>query len=124
MEKEALVNAALLSLNDLPWEPFGGKTIGIFRKPLSAAKFGSGFKAVLTLAKPGGVFPDHVDPYTHIFFILEGQGEAMVEGQSLPLKTGGALTVPAGRIHAYRNPGPADLLLITINIYEGVEGSP
>ncbi|MCX5913251.1 MAG: hypothetical protein NTV04_15130 [Deltaproteobacteria bacterium] len=42
-----------------------------------------------------------------------------MEGQRIPLREGTALTVLAGKKHGYRNPGPADLLLITINIYEG-----
>ena len=114
-------NSEWLGLNELPWEPFGGKTRDIFRKSLSATSFPSGFKASLTLAKPGGEFPDHVDPCTHIFYILEGEGEAFVERQKIPLREGTALTVLAGKKHGYRNPGPADLLLITLNIFEGGE---
>ena len=110
-----------LRLDELSWEPFGGKTKGIFRKSLSTTPFPSGFKASFTLAKPGGQFPEHMDPYTHIFYILEGEGEASVEGQAIPLKKGTALTVAAGKRHSYRNSSPADLLLITLNIYEGGE---
>jgi len=114
-------NSEWLKLNELPWEPFGGKTKDVFRKSLSATVFPSGFKASLTLAKPGGEFPDHVDPYTHIFYILEGEGEAFVQNQKVPFRKGIALTVLAGKKHGYRNRRPADLLLITINIFEGGE---
>ncbi len=107
----------LIELNEDPWEPFGGNTKEIFRKSLSTAVFPSGFRASLTLAKPGAEFPDHIDPYGHIFYILEGQGEAWVDGQTFLLKKGTALTVPAGEKHGYRNPGNEDLLLITLNIY-------
>ena len=107
-----------LQLNEAPWAPFGGKTRGIFRKSLFAVAFPSGFNASLTLAKPGGEFPEHVDSYTHVFYILEGEGEAFVEGQRIPLNSGTALTVLAGKRHGYRNPSPKDLLLITLNIYE------
>jgi mannose-6-phosphate isomerase-like protein (cupin superfamily) len=44
-----------------------------------------------------------------------------VEGQRILFNKGTALTVPAGKKHRYRNPGPADLLLITLNIFEGGE---
>jgi len=107
-----------LKLEDLPWELFGGKTREIYRKSLSAQVFPSGFKASLTLAKPGGEFSDHVDPYTHIFYVLEGEGEATVEGERIPWEKGTALTVPAGKKHGYRNTAKKDLLLITLNIYE------
>jgi quercetin dioxygenase-like cupin family protein len=107
----------LMKLEEISWDPFGGQTREIFRKSLSAKAFPSGFKASLTLAKPGGDFPDHVDPYTHIFYILEGEGEASVEGQKIALRKGVALTVEAGKRHGYRNPGKTDLLLITLNIF-------
>ncbi len=116
-------NPELLILDRLPWEPFGGKTKGIFRKSLSSMTFPSGFKASLTLANPAGEFPEHIDPYTHIFYLLEGEGEASVEGQTIPLKKGTALTVAAGKRHGYKNSGPGDLLLITLNISEGGEKS-
>ena len=107
-----------LDVEKSPWEPFGGKTKDIFRKSLSAKSFPSGFKASLTLAQPGGEFPEHEDPYAHIFFILEGEGEAVLEGRKIPFRKGTALTVEAGQKHSYRNVGPADLLLITLNIFE------
>ena len=114
-------NDGWLKLDEVPWESFGGKTKNIFRKSLSSLNFPSGFKASLTLAKPGGEFPEHVDPYSHIFYILEGEGEASVDGQKIPLKKGTALTVTAGKKHGYRNSGPGDLLLITLNLFEGGE---
>jgi quercetin dioxygenase-like cupin family protein len=112
------VKSEVIHLDEIPWEPFGGQTKEIFRKSLSAKAFPSGFKASLTLARPGGEFPDHVDPYSHIFYILEGKGEASVEGQTIALRKGDALTVEAGRKHGYRNSGQTDLVLITLNIFE------
>ncbi len=108
----------ILHVEEQPWEPFGGQTKDIFRKPLSLAKFASGFKAFLTLAKPGGEFPEHIDPYSHIFYILEGEGEAVVAEGKYSFKKGDALTVSAGVKHGYRNNGPKNLLLITLNIFE------
>jgi len=119
--RKAMGDSGCRQLDEIPWEPFGGNTESIFRKSLTSMTFPSGFKASLTLAKAGGVFPDHADPYSHIFYILEGQGEASVEGQVIPLKKGTALTVLAGKKHGYRNTGPGDLLLLTLNIYEGGE---
>jgi len=72
-------NFKILHLDEQPWESFGGQTKDIFRKSLSPAKFPSGFKASLTLAKPGGEFPEHIDPYSHIFYILEGEGEGAAQ---------------------------------------------
>jgi quercetin dioxygenase-like cupin family protein len=120
LRREEKMNLEILhrQLDDLPWEAFGGKTREIYRKSLSKQSFPSNFKANLTLAKPGGEFPDHVDPYTHIFYILEGEGEAFVEEERFPWRKGTALTVPAGKKHGYRNTGKTDLVLITLNLYE------
>jgi len=107
----------LIDLNEIPWEPFGRDTEEIFRKNLCHLTFPSGSRASLTLAKPGGLFPDHVDPYGHIFYILEGEGEAWIEGETFPFRKGISLSVPAGKKHGYRNCGSKDLLLITINLY-------
>jgi quercetin dioxygenase-like cupin family protein len=117
-EKWVSAKSELIHLDEIPWESFGGLTREIFRKSLSARAFPSGFKASLTLARPGGEFPDHVDPYTHIFYILEGEGEASVEGQTIALRKGDALTVQAGKRHGYRNSGQTALVLITLNIFE------
>ncbi|OGP98553.1 MAG: hypothetical protein A2Z51_04500 [Deltaproteobacteria bacterium RBG_19FT_COMBO_52_11] len=108
----------LIHLDGLPWEPFGGGTKGIFRKILSVMTFPSGFKAALTLAKPDGEFPEHIDPYTHIFYILEGEGEVLLEGRKIPMKRGDSLTVKAGKKHGYRNKKQTDFILITLNIFE------
>lgn len=111
-------NFEILHLEEQPWEPFGGQTKNIFRKSLTLTKFPSGFRASLTLAKPGGEFPEHIDPYSHIFYILEGEGEAVVAGEKYSFKKGDAFTVMAGEKHGYRNNGAKDLLLITLNIFE------
>lgn len=113
-----IIISELIRSGEIPWEPFGGQTRGIFRKSLSATSFPSGFKASLTLAQPSGEFPEHVDPYSHIFYILEGEGEMFLEGQKIPAKKGAAITVVAGKRHGYRNSGQTDLLLITLNIFE------
>jgi hypothetical protein len=51
-----------IHFDELPREPFGGKTKGILRKSLSSSmSFLSAFNAPLILARPGGEFPEHVD---------------------------------------------------------------
>jgi len=111
------MDADLILLDEISWEPFGGQTKGLLRKSLSSAAFPSGSKAAVILAGAGGEFPEHIDPYGHIFYVLEGQGEFLVDGAKVSLKKESALTVAAGTRHGYRNPGPEDLKLITLNIF-------
>ncbi len=111
------MNSHLISLDEISWQPFGGQTKGLLRKSLSSVAFPSGFKGAVILAQPGGEFPEHVDPYGHIFYVLEGEGEFTVEKEKMNLKKESVLTVTAGKRHGYRNPGPGDLKLITLNIF-------
>jgi len=54
---------------------------------------------------PGGHTPDHAHPFEHENFVLEGEGEVMVEGEWRPLSAWDVVFVPAGARHQYRNAG-------------------
>jgi quercetin dioxygenase-like cupin family protein len=55
--------------------------------------------------EPGGVSMHHQHNYEHECFILEGQGELVGQGKSLPLQPGMAAFVPPNEIHQFRNAG-------------------
>lgn len=54
---------------------------------------------------PGGNTPDHAHPNEHENFILQGNGEVMVEGEWHPVGPGDVLLIPRGVRHQYRNAG-------------------
>jgi mannose-6-phosphate isomerase-like protein (cupin superfamily) len=71
---------------------------------------------VVVMAVPGGgeigeeVHPD-VDQ-TLVF--VEGEGEAVLEGEASPVRPGDVVFVPAGTLHNFRNTGGGQLRLYTI----------
>ncbi len=54
---------------------------------------------------PGGNSPDHSHPYEHENFVVEGQGQVMIDGVWHDLKPGDVVLVPPSTRHQYRNAG-------------------
>ena len=54
----------------------------------------------------GGGPPLHFHPWDEAFYVIDGQVEVTVAGQSTTLSTGGYVHIPAGSIHAYKNISP------------------
>ena len=55
---------------------------------------------------PGLRISPHVERITEGFFILEGQLDAVINGEHYSLKPGEFLSYPAGTWHEFHNPGP------------------
>ena len=51
----------------------------------------------------GGGPPPHFHPWDEAFYVIDGQVEVTVDGQSNTVSSGGYVHIPAGTIHAYRN---------------------
>jgi len=54
---------------------------------------------------PGASFPRHTHPGAEIIYVLAGTLEYEVKGETVTLKSGDVLFVPAGTVHAARNVG-------------------
>jgi quercetin dioxygenase-like cupin family protein len=55
---------------------------------------------------PGTAFPRHTHPGEEIIYVLEGTLEYQIEDKPpVTLKAGDVLFIPAGTVHAARNPG-------------------
>lgn len=55
--------------------------------------------------EPNGNTPDHSHPYEHENFVVEGNGQVMIEGKFYDLKPGDVVLVPPNSRHQYRNTG-------------------
>lgn len=75
-----------------------------------------GIKVVLTRVAPGGIFAPHRDDYGHVFCFLSGEGVVTVGEQRLVVKPELLVRIEAGEEHSYENTGPADMLLVSLNI--------
>jgi len=73
-------------------------------------------KAVLTRVAPGGGFRQHTDAYAHVFYFLSGEGLLWVGEEQRAARAGLVARIEAGVPHAYRNTGPEDLLLVSLNL--------
>jgi len=72
---------------------------------------------------PGGSAGRHTHPGDEISYILEGEGEILMEGQPpLKVKAGDGFIVPAGVKHDAHNTGTTTLKLVGVYVVE--KGKP
>ena len=64
---------------------------------------------------PGGSSAQHVHPWEHQAYIVEGEGVVWVEGEEYPIKAGDAVLVPPDVEHQFRNRGAGTLSRVTVN---------
>jgi quercetin dioxygenase-like cupin family protein len=69
---------------------------------------------------PGYQTPVHSHPYVEILTVLEGKGEAWLDGDSrtVPLEPGVTIAIPARRRHGFRALGEAPLVTYGIHLSE------
>ena len=68
---------------------------------------------------PGAFAGRHTHPGEEISYILEGQGEILVEGQpALPVKPGDSFIIPSGAKHDAHNTGTQPLRLVGIYVVD------
>jgi mannose-6-phosphate isomerase-like protein (cupin superfamily) len=106
----------VIEISSLPWQLVRPNLAqGVEGKTLLA----DGFKVVLTRVAAGGRFTHHRDGYGHLFYFLSGQGLVSLGEERLEVGPGVVVQVEAGELHAYKNTGREDLVLISINLPAG-----
>ncbi len=63
---------------------------------------------------PPGRAPDHFHTYDEVIYVLEGQGELHVGGESAPLRPGSCVHLPARLVHCLANTGDTELRLLGV----------
>jgi mannose-6-phosphate isomerase-like protein (cupin superfamily) len=58
--------------------------------------------------------PDHSHHYDEVGYIVEGQGLAHAEGESVPLGPGSSFHLPPGKIHCIENTGPGVMRILGV----------
>lgn len=72
---------------------------------------------------PGALAGRHTHPGDEISYFLGGEGELLIDGQPpRRMKAGEAFVIPAGVVHAARNPGSEPARLVGVYIVE--KGQP
>ena len=100
----ALIAVTVLAARGAPAQQAGVKRTDLQRHDLSAP--GREAIQVRVALDPGVAFPKHTHPGEEIIYVLEGTLEYEIEGKPpVTLKAGDVLFIPAGTVHAARNPG-------------------
>jgi quercetin dioxygenase-like cupin family protein len=72
---------------------------------------------------PGIVAGRHTHPGDEISYVLEGEGEVLIDGEPpLKIKAGDAFIIPAGKVHDAKNTGTVPLKLVGTYVVE--KGKP
>jgi mannose-6-phosphate isomerase-like protein (cupin superfamily) len=56
----------------------------------------------------------HIEPWSHLLYILSGSGDVPIDGSTAPIRSGTVCQVRAGEKHSLRNLGEDDMLILTI----------
>ncbi len=69
--------------------------------------------------EPNGHTPKHSHPWPHINYILEGNGELLIEGVVQKVTPGSYAYVPSNQLHQFKNIGNTTFKFICIVPKEG-----
>ena len=58
--------------------------------------------------------PDHSHTYDELGYIVEGEGFAHIEGESIPLKPGSCFHLPPEQVHCIENTGPGVMRILGV----------
>jgi quercetin dioxygenase-like cupin family protein len=98
---------------------------GIKRTVVKTQDVSGGHQAIIasvTIA-PGVSAGRHTHPGEEISYVIEGEGEILIDGQpSLQIKAGDGFVVPAGAIHDAHNTGTVPIKLAAVYYIE--KGKP
>ena len=82
----------------------------LFRRVLET---GEHAQLVVMTLQPGEEIGEETHEGDQILFFVDGEGEAILDGQSSPVKPGDYVFVPAGMLHNFVNTGGEPLRLLT-----------
>jgi mannose-6-phosphate isomerase-like protein (cupin superfamily) len=73
---------------------------------------------------PGNGAPTHSHPVEEVLTVREGEAEMWIEDQRVIVSAGQSLTVPAGRMHGFRNSGSVTLHIHAVLASPVFEATP
>ena len=102
-----------------------GQNPGIKRTIVKTQDVSGGHQAIIasvTIA-PGAFAGRHTHPGEEISYIIEGEGEVLIDGQPpLRIKAGDGFVIPAGAIHDAHNTGTVPIKMAAVYYIE--KGKP
>jgi mannose-6-phosphate isomerase-like protein (cupin superfamily) len=58
--------------------------------------------------------PDHFHKYDEVVYVLEGDGRLHIDGETVPLRPGTCVHLPAGLVHCLENVGPGEMRVLGV----------
>lgn len=58
--------------------------------------------------------PDHSHAYDEVGYVVQGEGFAHIEGESIPLAPGSCFHLPPGQVHCIENTGPGTMRILGV----------
>jgi quercetin dioxygenase-like cupin family protein len=106
----------VFSLDTLPWQELRGLpgARGFEFKALTDASYTTAYSCELVRLGAGDHSVPHVEPWSHLLYIMSGQGDVTINGGTVAVQTGSVCQVRAGEKHSLRNLGDDDMLVLTI----------
>ena len=87
---------------------------GVYGRLLSGEKENGRLSAHLTIVKPGGEILPHTHEVLEVFYIIEGEGSALVNGERQKAEGGTVIVAPPGSEHGLLNTGENDILMYCV----------
>jgi quercetin dioxygenase-like cupin family protein len=116
MMRGATSMRSVFSVNSIPWQNLRGLpgARGFEYKALSESDYSSAFNAELVRLEPGDHSVPHIEPWSHLLYLLSGTGDVTIDGETQPVATGTVCQIKAGQKHSLRNLGEEDMIVLTI----------
>ena len=99
--------AKVCHYSDVAAETFGPEAPGVtIRWVIDEDKDGAPTYSLRVIeVAPGGHTPNHIHPFEHENFIMEGKGKVQIDGEWFEVRPGDVVFVPPDSQHTYVNVG-------------------
>ena len=111
-----MTETASFDVQERPWTPLKGLAVAAagYKRLVETDYTGGTYDIELTRIGPGGASTPHTEPWSHLFYVLSGEGNVEVEGRRGALKAGSVCPVRAGERHHLTNTGAEDLVMLVV----------
>ena len=118
MPDSNLVPVTVIRESDRPVVPFPG---GATYRTLIGDDNGADIplRTGIQTSEPGYATREHSHPYVEVLTVLEGRGEAWLDGEAgtIGMEPGVTISIPAGRVHGFRVLGNKPLVTYGIHSF-------
>ena len=103
---------SVFSVDDIPWADLKGLpgAHGFEFKALTNDTYTKAYSCELVRLDPGDHSIQHIEPWSHLLYVLSGTGDITIGGHTSTVQKGTVCQVRAGEKHSLRNLGEDKLL--------------